>query len=270
MAKRLAIAVIHGIGWQKSDFADEMIEEVNERVDDLDRDSNDIAWQPVHWADILEPRQVAYLSRANADDELDYIGLRRFVVSALGDATAYQPVASETNTTYEKIHERVRENLQGLKDKLDTPETAPLIFMAHSLGGHIMSNYIWDVQQNPPDAVTAFERFETLAGIVTFGSNLPLFTLAYPDADIIPITFPAEQLPQETKDKAKWLNYFDPDDILGYPLKPINGAYDLVVTEDICINVGGLFSSWNPVSHTKYWTDNDFTKPAAEFIASFL
>ncbi len=115
-----------------------------------------------------------------------------------------------------------------------------------------------------------FEQLHTLAGIVTFGCNIPLFTLAFNEA--VPITFPAAQLPDpgDVRTKAKWLNYYDPDDVLGYPLKAINDAYDDVVDEDKSINVGGLFSSWNPLSHNKYWTDNDFTKPAAEFIATFL
>ncbi|MCH7957406.1 MAG: hypothetical protein IIB63_07635, partial [Proteobacteria bacterium] len=109
-----------------------------------------------------------------------------------------------------------------------------------------------------------------LAGMITFGCNIPLFTFAY--TKVVPIQFPAPDLPDpgDVRDKAKWLNYFDPDDVLGYPLKSINAAYDAVVDEDIAINVGGLLSNWNFLSHTKYWTDNDFTKPAAEFIATFL
>ena len=143
--------------------------------------------------------------------------------------------------------------------------------MAHSLGGNIMSNYIWDMQHgggDQPGDLSPFEQLHTLAGMITFGCNIPLFTFAY--TDVKPIQFPADQLPDTVRNKARWFNYYDPDDVLGYPLKSINSAYDAVVDEDIAINVGGLLSNWNPISHTKYWTDNDFTKPAAEFIASYL
>ena len=268
MAKRLAIAVTHGMGPQAPTFAEGMIEEVNKRVGNLGKNSDEIAWQPVFWADILKPRQTAYLNRTNESNDLNYVGLRRFVVGALGDATAYQQVTSPSNTTYELIHRRVRERLRDLKNQLEAPDTAPLIVIAHSLGGHIMSNYIWDIQDKPPAASTAFERIETLAGMVTFGCNIPLFTLAY--TEVMPIRFPARQLPPDIKSKAKWFNYYDPNDILGYPLKPINAAYNMAVTEDKAINVGGLFPGWNLISHGKYWTDNDFTKPVAEFIAEFL
>ncbi len=85
-----------------------------------------------------------------------------------------------------------------------------------------------------------------------------------------PIGFPGSKLPQALREKARWFNFFDPDDILGYPLRPINFAYRKIVDEDIAINVGGLNSSWNPLSHTKYWTDNDFTKPVAAFLEKLL
>jgi len=109
---------------------------------------------------------------------------------------------------------------------------------------------------------------QTLAGMITFGCNLPLFTFAY--RRIEPITFPAKQLPVALRDKAKWLNFFDPDDVLGFPLKPINKAYDAVVTADIDVNVGGIFTNWNPVSHNEYWEDRSMAKPVAEFLCSFL
>ena len=88
--KKLAIAVIHGIGSQTPGFADEMIEELKDRVDDLGKNSVDIAWRSIFWANIPAPAQEAYLRAANANNDLDYIGLRRFIVSALSDATAYR------------------------------------------------------------------------------------------------------------------------------------------------------------------------------------
>jgi len=77
---------------------------------------------------------------------------------------------------------------------------------------------------------------ETLAGCITFGCNIPFFVFAYAKKDI----------------------------------KPINQAYNKVIDRDIPINVGGILTSWNPMSHQKYWTDNDFTKPVARFIKTLL
>ena len=72
------------------------------------------------------------------------------------------------------------------------------------------------------------------------------------------------------KKASRWRNYYDPDDILAYPLKPLSPAYAKAVHEDVPINVGGVFTSWNPASHSQYWTDNSFTKPAATAIADVL
>ena len=46
----------------------------------------------------------------------------------------------------------------------------------------------------------------------------------------------------------------------------VSPSYGTAVSEDIEINVGGLFTSWNPIFHTEYWTDNDFIKPVAHLI----
>ncbi|HUG89750.1 MAG TPA: hypothetical protein VML55_02890 [Planctomycetaceae bacterium] len=84
-------------------------------------------------------------------------------------------------------------------------------------------------------------------------------------------TFPPPALPPDlAATGTEWLNLYDPDDVLGYPLKPVNDAYAAVVTRDVEINAGGLLTSWNPASHDQYWTDKDLTAPAAEMIARFL
>ncbi len=53
MAKRLAIAVIHGMGEQEQDFAADMIVELNGRVGGLGKDPAEIAWEAIYWANFL-------------------------------------------------------------------------------------------------------------------------------------------------------------------------------------------------------------------------
>jgi hypothetical protein len=254
MAAKLGIVVIHGMGSQTSTFADEMIEEINMRVDDLGKNREDIAWKPIFWANILAGRQSEYLRDAKSGNDLDYIGLRKFMLSAFGDASAYQKVGGGADNTYGKIHKRIETNVRSLYQTGLQSKSKPLLVMAHSLGGHIMSNYIWDMQHSQNNPASPFERMESLAGMITFGCNIPLFTFAY--GKVVPIEFPPKTLPAGLKRKAKWLNYYDPDDVLAYPLRAINTAYKNTVTKDIAINVGGLLSSWNPLCHSEYWTDN--------------
>ncbi|MDO6620293.1 hypothetical protein [Shewanella sp. 6_MG-2023] len=267
MRKKLVIAIIHGIGDQKVNFASDFIEKIKKQLAKLSLDSGDVIFFPIYWADIVEPRQKAYLNAAISQGSLDYRFIRRFVISALGDAGAYQKVNSSNNSTYVDIHQRISTQFESLKENGVTDNT-PLMIIAHSLGGHIMSNYIWDLQHINKMGSNNFENMKTLCGIVTFGCNIPLFTFSYPQLQ--PITFPALEISDELKSKSKWLNFYDPDDVLGYPLKPLGDKYSDVVSEDIVINVGGLLTSWNPLSHNAYWKDDDFINPVSIFIGSFL
>lgn len=268
---KLAVVVLHGIGSQTRAFAAPMIAELSDRLEDRGHDPGTVAWQPILWADLLAPRQTAYLEAANADHPLGFLGLRRFVVSALGDATAYQYVDRPTST-YEQVHARIRQRVRSLYvDDLDgTP--VPLVVMGHSLGSHVISSYIWDSQRGKPTgadpSASPFERFEHLAGMVTFGSNIPLFTFAH--HPVRPIDFPGAALDPGVAGRARWLNFYDRDDILGYPLRPTSPGYAEVVDADIEINVGPFGLSATPLSHNGYWTDNDFTHPVADLLASLL
>lgn len=268
---KLAVLVIHGMGSQREDFAVPMIGELKARLDRKGHDPSQVAWQAVFWADVLAERQRRYLEAAQASARLDFVTLRRFVVSALGDAAAYRFVDGPSET-YVRIHDRIRERIAHLYDaKLDATG-APLAVLAHSLGSHIMSSYIWDTQNgNPtgadPDA-SPFERLEHLAGFVTFGSLIPLFTFAHDP--VVAIDFPGRALSDDVAARARWLNFYDRDDVLGYPLKPTSASYDETVHADIEVNVGGLVASATPLSHGAYWTDDDFTRPVAAFLSQLL
>ena len=271
--KRVAVLVIHGIGGQRADFAEPLIRGVNREVKRLGADASAIAWQPVYWDDLLVPRQQAYLKRALKDGRLNYQRLRQFVVSALGDAGAYRQrpsgtlAGTQSGRTYERVHARIQEQLSGLYHGPLSERPLPLVLMAHSFGGHILSNYVWDSQQTPDGKLSAFERMHWLAGFITFGCNIPLFTFAVDKP--VPIRFPATRLPERFKEKARWLNFYDPDDVLGWPLKPVSPAYARAVDADIRLQVGAAVSGWTPAAHLLYWRDRRFARHVAEFLTTF-
>lgn len=270
VSNKILVPIIHGIGSQSPEFAEECIAELSSRIKKLGKNINDVMWLPIYWAQITEVAQLKYFRAANANADLDFKSLRKFVLTALGDASAYQKVNHGNNRVYDRIHAYIDEQISAVvQDTTNgiTPQS-PVIILAHSLGGYIMSNYIWDKQKDPDTDKSDLENMKTLSGIITFGCNIPLFTFAY--SPITPIEFPPETLSDDLKAKAKWINYYDSDDILGYPLKCINEQYNDVVYEDVSINVGSILTSWNPSCHTDYWTDNDFTKPVAKYIANFI
>lgn len=262
MSSKIVVAVIHGMGNIQADFADEFIADIISRIDDSEL-SERLTFVPIHWNNVTQDRQNAYFARANEAADLHYKTVRRFVLSALGDAAAYQRLPEKNGSTYQQIHRLIDDKLD-----LDVAEDTPIVVIAHSLGAHIMSNYIWDKQRAPDEDASDYGNMATLAGMITFGCNLPLFSFAADEPE--PIAFPGTALCDPLKTQAKWLNFYDKDDVLGYPLKVINEAYDEVVDEDIEVNIGNVFQAWNPFSHDVYWQDRDITRPIARYLKTLL
>ena len=93
MATRIGALVIHGMGSQERGFSTGLQLAVSKR---LDTRAGRIAWQEVHWGDVLEPRETElwnWMRRAKQPDgsalPLDWRPVREFVVHNFGDAIAY-------------------------------------------------------------------------------------------------------------------------------------------------------------------------------------
>ena len=135
-----------------------------------------------------------------------------------------------------------------------------------------------------------FRRLETLAGFVTMGCNMPLFTFTFGPDKIVPITtgrtptdhpaFPGIGLPPNVKTKAQWLNFYSRNDLLGYPLKPLNGAYaaEPRITDIPVVSAGRLkrlLCSPYPAlatyaAHTGYWTHRPVIRRTAALLTDII
>lgn len=295
MTYKLGALVLHGIGDQPPNFADDVIQKISEQVGKQGGNPGDICWKPVHWAPILQHRQEEFWDHLSRSNKFGYKTLRKMVIYTFGDAIAYLQRAhwQEEGDVYDKVHKLVHTKAVELREEIGGDK--PLVVVAHSLGTIIMSNYIWDEQHYKEDGSlglggNAFEGMKTLAGMYTFGTNIALVSLAYNPVESI--KFPPDDLqehfpntsPEAVKKAAQWLNFYDKDDILGYPLKSILGywnnpavadkpevnTYADAVTEDYQIDAGHLLQRWNPWSHTGYWTDKKFINPVAQSIADIL
>ena len=286
--KKIGILTIHGVGSQKPEFSKKFENAVKRR---LDHNAKNFVWQEIYWATALKEREdhlwesMSKARLGNRPFPLDWHNLRQFVIHNVGDALAYH------SDVYHKIHkesarylihEIVSQNINDLNSALGKENKAPIVIIAHSMGATIMSDYIWDCQNPPQDH--KWEGIPTHVGFITFGCNIPIFSLTYKGA--VPIHFPGNVIRygknRELLEKACWLNFLDRDDILGWPLKafyqntkpnPIPKNYPHATVRRIVdreIDVGSLFTSWNPMSHEKYWTDNDFIKPVAEYLNDLL
>ena len=279
MDAKVAVAVIHGIGSQANKrpavsdertFSERLYKRLRRRLGRRRMDAH-VAWREVFWADVLEPRQERYLAEIEGLTRYDRI--RGFLVKSISDAASFQRREGVDDDAYAMIKARVRATIADL-DR-DVPDDTPLVILAHSFGGHILSSYVWDLQHGGADGLpTPFQRMETVARFVTFGCNIPLFTFAYPPGEVEPIRFPGRALGAGRAREPWWLNYYDPDDVLGFPLAQVGPKYralaDAGELADVRMNAGGPFTSWNPLSHDRYWTDKDFVRPVAEMIRAYL
>ena len=269
---KLAVAIIHGIGTQpdsrdaegQHSFAQSLIAGLRQR---LGADADQVAFQTLYWASVLDKRQLAFLEKLR-DQPVRWLWLRRIVTLFLGDASGYRKVSQAYDTTYEEVHQSLRSGLNALRAKVDAD--TPLVVLAHSLGGHIFSNFVWDQQRiNQVEScpLDPFLALETLSGLITFGCNIPLFTFAYDP--VVPIRFPGQCLPQAVTEQARWLNLYAPADPLGYPLRPLPN-YAAVVAEDRAMPVGPWYKRHTPLSHLGYWYDRGFQRYVAAYLQQLL
>jgi hypothetical protein len=309
MPRHVAVIFVHGIFAEGFSYAEPMRAGVLRL---LPRELQPyVTFDSVFWAHEVRGRQRTLMQNVRAHADVVDNHLRRFLIEGLGDAAAYQKTRHRENSMYYDVHASIGKVL----DRMDVPGRAeqPLVFIGHSLGCHIISSFVWDLNKlkqrtaadiqsepdeairrewkavQPPDAATShkgaspFRRLDTLAGLVTLGSNMPLFTFTFGPDRVYPITaappgrdlkpaFPGAALPQPLYDKARWLNFYSKRDLLGFPLKPLNPAYSSEQRlHDISVRTETLTSRTVPYwshlkAHTGYWTNPTVLRETATLI----
>jgi len=256
MAKRQAVIFVHGIGKQQSGYSHEARQAIEQwirsylekRVPQVEMEAfvfEEVLWSPV--TDGVES-ELWYRLRRSAD--LDQKKLRRFVVEFLGDVLAYQPTAhSERSNAYVQIHEVLNDAVDRLEAE-NQSEGLELTFVAHSLGSVVVSDFLYDHQQ----------EFQAV-NLFTLGSPLALWTLIHGDPD--KAACPA----RVAEPHGVWINILDDDDIVGYPLRGVNRHYRRAVHRDYVTEIGAPVLRHSVASHTAYWTDGNVVKPIARKLA---
>lgn len=267
MPKTVALVVVHGMGDTPPDYHDELEDEL---ADELDDTWNKVVFKPVYYQDVLQASQAAIFKKMRP--HIDWKKLRKFLLFGFSDAASLEHKKEGPDSAYTKTQAVIRRALEDVFDAAGG--SLPVVLLAQSLGGQVMSNYISDAQKRPkatygvwstapPDPADPKERFarlESLERFYTTGCNIPIFVAGHQQIDPI-------QRPTTT---FKWFNFFDEDDVLGWPLKPLSSSYRKLVT-DIDVNAGGgligtILKSWNPFSHEQYWEDSEVLDHLADTI----
>ena len=280
MPHPIAIAFIHGVGRTEPGYSAAMQRALARRfaarigVESPDA-RTELVFEEVNWSAALQYREDRLWRRLLPAGPMRYKRLRRFLVDFAADAIAYQPAPSD-RTAYDAVHRQVAASLARLAERAGP--RAPLCLIAHSLGTVIASNYVYDLVKRQNSFMcpsvrglingTPLEHGETLALLFTMGSPIALWSLRYPRFGE-PIQFPLPGLGRHHPGlEHRWINFYDPDDVIGYALRPLNAGYRAAVTEDRPIDVGSIFTRWNPLSHLGYWNDGKVADAIADSLAA--
>jgi len=262
MAKDVAILALHGMGKVKPLFYRDLLENLSESIGNT-RWSARVSFHPVQYQDLMQPNEDRVWNDAQAAGlPLDQVRLRKFMLFSFADAAAMEHSANRATSLYRKVQERIRDALDAAFQELGQDPDKPVVVFAHSLGGQVLSNYLWDAQKRkgifsglpatPVDDQDRFRRLTGLRHLVTTGCNIPLFVSGL--STIRCFNRPHAEF--------TWDNFYDRDDVLGWPLTPLDPSFAAAGARDREVNVGGLFTSWNPLSHGEYWDDTDVLTPA--------
>jgi hypothetical protein len=189
--------------------------------------------------------------------------LRWAVTNFVGDVVSYQ-VSPHSREVYDAVHDRVRQALARLADQ--APD-APLFVVAHSLGSVIAADHFYDLSKGRRHAPTPLQSGRTLTGFYTLGSPIALWTQR--DGDFAtPLRIPARTSQDPVlAAAAEWINFYDADDVLAFPLKGLSAEWDKAVDEDRSVSVGALIIGMSPASHVAYWNDAAVIRPIANSLA---
>lgn len=276
MQNEVIVLAVHGMGDTRADFADELRDRLADRVGDA---WNRVYFDSIYYQGVFQDNEERVM-REMRKSELDSIRLRKFVLYGFSDVTAMERQPENANRPYHQVQEIIRDTLSRAHDAIGGPR--PVILIAQSLGGQVISNYLWDAQKRGPKRgvwkspgssrgtrLDRFLRLKDLRYFYTTGCNIPIFLAGYPEEEIIAVKH------QSMGYSFQWKNFYDEDDVLGWPLKPLSRSYGRTVSEDRAINANGSFfgnftHGWNVLSHTRYWMDSDVLEPLAEDVLGLL
>ena len=267
MSKVVAIITIHGMGETNPNYHKSFEKELRKYVGQASWDET-VHLESVYYQGLLQANQEEYWEEIDDIYSLRWDFLRKFMLFSFSDAVSIEHSLRNDLVLYKAVQQKIATAFDNSFEKLGD-ESRPVIVVAQSLGCEQISNYIWDAMEgkrlfSTPGTGTSeqqkFRRLNSCHKLITTGCNIPIFRAG----------LNTPQLFERPNQNFNWENYFDADDVLGYPMKNLSDSFKVDWISDYKVSVGGFLSGWNPASHGKYWTDKDVVKPIANEITRIL
>jgi hypothetical protein len=264
--KDVGLITIHGMGEVDYQYY-KGLESALQRK--LGADWSRVSFQNVQYAPILQEAQDALWDDMHhePDNKLHSDAIRKFFLYGFGDAGSLEYSSRNNPSRYLSVQAEIQRAIDAAYDGLGRDPGKPLVIIAHSLGCQVISNYLWDAKSDryifenadtsDPDKA-AFRKLNNLENLVTTGCNIPLFISGLDNRTCF----------EAPNDSFAWDNFYDADDVLGWPLRELGESYQMI--NDHHVNVGNILTSWNPLSHMEYWEDKDVINPLAEILKAKL
>ena len=138
--KTLALISIHGMGETQPDYADKLFARLNAS---LAENSSQLFCTAVYYQDLLHYNEQRVWQALG--HRLRWSKLRRFMLFGFADAAALEHRKEQPHSLYHYSQLKIARALYLAKQQLS--ETGKLVLLAHSLGCHVLSCYLWDAQQ---------------------------------------------------------------------------------------------------------------------------
>ncbi|MCI5076089.1 hypothetical protein [Oricola sp.] len=280
MTKTVVLLTIHGMG--EGDTAtgeissDDDITYPNDMIEAMERTFEE-RWQKVeivkiYYQGFLQPNELDYYRKTQR--KMSWHPLRKLAINGIADAGSLEYSRATEGGPYYLTQGHIMEKLGAAHDNVGG-SSPPVVVLAHSLGCEVISNYIWDAnketktygfwekaeRESPQGPRLEFQKLTTLKAMITTGCNIPMFIAGLRPEERVPIDKPTDDF--------TWDNYYDKDDVLGYPLEALSEDYGKLVT-DHAIRVGNLFTGWNPFSHNEYWKSRTIRNALADQLEHYI
>ncbi|WP_226642343.1 hypothetical protein [Microbulbifer variabilis] len=172
--------------------------------------------------------------------EMDGLRARKFLLNTLAESSALLGDIHSRGGLYDRSQTAIYQTLQ--KAAAVAGDCAPVLLISHSAGCISLSNYLWDAQRpnvnhglwrdgGPAEvrkgsARERFLRLKTLSHWYTLGASNPLWCGARARDQIQAVASASRGY------QFRWKNFYHPDDLFGWPLKPLSPSYNQAVFRD--------------------------------------